>query len=48
MYFDAPENRPTTERQAGVRMALGLNAAAVVVLGLLPSPLLDLCARLIR
>jgi NADH-quinone oxidoreductase subunit N len=48
MYFDAPEGRPDTERQAGVRMALGLNAAAVVVLGLLPSPLIDLCARLIR
>ena len=48
MYFDAPEDRPGTERQTGVRMALGLNAAAVVVLGLLPSPLLDLCARLIR
>jgi NADH-quinone oxidoreductase subunit N len=48
MYFDAPEGRPDTERQAGVRMALGLNAAAVVILGLLPSPLIDLCARLIR
>jgi len=48
MYFDAPADQPGTDRQTGVRMALGLNAAAVVVLGLLPSPLLDLCARLIR
>jgi NADH-quinone oxidoreductase subunit N len=48
MYFDAPANLPATERQTGVRLALGLNAAAVLVLGLLPSPLLDLCARLIR
>jgi NADH-quinone oxidoreductase subunit N len=48
MYFDAPADLPATERQAGVRLALGLNAAAVLILGLLPSPLLDLCARLIR
>jgi len=48
MYFDAPADQPGTDRQTGVRMALGLNAAAVVVLGLLPSPLIDLCARLIR
>jgi hypothetical protein len=31
-----------------VRLALGLNAAAVLLLGLLPGPLLDLCARLIH
>jgi hypothetical protein len=31
-----------------VRFALGVNAAAVLVLGLLPGPLLDLCARLIH
>ena len=48
MYFDAPVDQPGTDRQTGVRMALGFNAAAVVVLGLLPGPLLDLCARLIR
>ena len=35
-------------REPGVRLALGLNAAAVLVLGLLPGPLLDLCARLIH
>jgi NADH-quinone oxidoreductase subunit N len=48
MYFDAPTDLPATERETGVRFALGLNAAAVLVLGLLPGPLLDLCARLIR
>jgi NADH-quinone oxidoreductase subunit N len=48
MYFDAPTDLPATERQAGVRFALGINAAAVLVLGLLPAPLLDLCARLFR
>lgn len=48
MYFDAPENLPPPERNSGVRLALALNAAAVLALGLLPGPLLDLCARLIH
>ncbi len=49
MYFDAPpDNLPATLRPHGARLALGLNAAAVFVLGVLPSPLLDLCGRLIR
>jgi NADH-quinone oxidoreductase subunit N len=49
MYFDAPSGElPPTQRSMGVRLALGINAAAVLVLGLLPAPLLDLCARLIH
>ncbi|HUA23733.1 MAG TPA: NADH-quinone oxidoreductase subunit NuoN [Steroidobacteraceae bacterium] len=49
MYFDAPpDNLPATLRPHGARLALGLNAAAVFALGILPSPLLDLCGRLIR
>jgi NADH-quinone oxidoreductase subunit N len=48
MYFDAPADLPATERQTGVRFALGLNAIAVLLLGLLPGPLLDLCTRLIH
>lgn len=49
MYFDAPpDNLPATLRPHGARLALGLNAAAVLVLGILPGPLLDLCARLIH
>src|SRR5579862_5862572 len=49
MYFDQPARPlPPTPRSAGVRFALGLNALAVLVLGLLPGPLLDLCARLIH
>ena len=48
MYFDPPADVPAGERETGVRIALGLNAAAVFVLGVLPGPLLDLCARLIR
>ncbi|HEY3784004.1 MAG TPA: NADH-quinone oxidoreductase subunit NuoN [Steroidobacteraceae bacterium] len=49
MYFDAPPAHfPPPEHSAGVRVTLGLNAAAVLVLGLLPGPLLDLCGRLIH
>ena len=48
MYFDAPAAEPPAPaRGAGaVRFALGINALAVIVLGILPGPLLDLCARL--
>jgi NADH-quinone oxidoreductase subunit N len=49
MYFDeAPETLPPTERSFGVRFALGVNAAAVLVLGVLPAPLLDLCTHVIH
>jgi NADH-quinone oxidoreductase subunit N len=49
MYFDTPTgDLPPTVGTTGVRFALGVNAAAVLVLGLLPSPLLDLCSRLIH
>jgi len=49
MYFDPPAGEPVRERaSAGVRLALAVNALAVLVLGLIPGPLLDLCARLIR
>jgi NADH-quinone oxidoreductase subunit N len=49
MYFDDPQGSvPASAGAPGVRWALGLNAAAVLALGLLPGPLLDLCARLIH
>ncbi|TLY67862.1 MAG: NADH-quinone oxidoreductase subunit NuoN [Gammaproteobacteria bacterium] len=53
MYFDEPPTalpaaQPAARPAAGVRLALGLNAAAVLLLGVLPGPLLDLCARLIH
>ncbi len=49
MYFDAPpEQYPPPQHSAGVRAVLGLNALAVLVLGVLPAPLLDLCSRLIH
>jgi NADH-quinone oxidoreductase subunit N len=49
MYFDPPTgDAPATVRSTGVRVVLAVNAAAVLILGLLPSALLDLCSRLIR
>ena len=49
MYFDQPTgDAPETEKIAGVRFVLALNAAAVLLLGLLPSGLLELCSRLIH
>ncbi len=47
MYFDQPVAAPAATRSTGVRLALGLNAAAVLLLGVLPGPLLDLCERLL-
>src|SRR5256886_4265776 len=43
MYFDepAPPQLPPARAAAGVRLALGLNAAAVLLLGGLPGPLLE-------
>jgi NADH-quinone oxidoreductase subunit N len=49
MYFDDPAGaQPPTTRELGLRLTLSVNAAAVLVLGLLPGPLLDLCARLLH
>jgi NADH-quinone oxidoreductase subunit N len=47
MYFDSPGDLPTTERHSGVRLALGLNALAVLVLGLFPQSLLSLCEQVL-
>ena len=50
MYFEQPaENVPASDRTTtGVRIVLAANAAAVLILGLLPSGLLDLCSQLIH
>jgi len=49
MYFDQPTGEaPATVRSMGVRLVLAVNAAAVLILGVLPSGLLDLCSRLIH
>jgi NADH-quinone oxidoreductase subunit N len=48
MYFDAPGDLPEG-RSTGfpVRAVLALNAAAVLVLGIVPNALIQLCARVI-
>jgi NADH-quinone oxidoreductase subunit N len=50
MYFDPPVGDPVAAGmpQTGVRAVLIVNAAAVLILGLLPSAFIDLCSRLIR
>jgi len=49
MYFDEPGAlRDRAAHDPAVRVVLGVNAAAVLVLGVLPGPFLDLCARLIH
>ena len=56
MYFDQPpeglpvagEGASSGAPGAGVRFALGLNALAVLALGVMPGPLLNLCGNLIR
>jgi len=50
MYFDEPVAPAPPAAAAGgaVRLTLALNAAAVLALGILPGPLLNLCARLIH
>jgi NADH-quinone oxidoreductase subunit N len=47
MYFDSPGELPRPEPHWGVRLTLGLNAMATLVLGLVPNALLALCARLV-
>ncbi|HTY27939.1 MAG TPA: NADH-quinone oxidoreductase subunit NuoN [Mycobacterium sp.] len=48
MYFDQPgAAQPLPEWQPGVRLAVGVNGAAALVLGILPGPLLSLCSRLL-
>ena len=47
MYFDAPENAQRSPANAGVRVALALNAVAVLALGLFPEGLLSLCAKVL-
>jgi len=48
MYFDAPgAGQPLPVRQPGVRLAVAVNGLAAFALGILPGPLLSLCARLL-
>jgi NADH-quinone oxidoreductase subunit N len=45
LYFDPPGDLPVPDRHGAVKAALGLNAVAVVVLGVVPQALIELCAR---
>ena len=47
LYFDAPGDLPIPAQQGGVRLALALNAAAVIALGVFPQSLIALCARIL-
>jgi NADH-quinone oxidoreductase subunit N len=45
LYFDPPGDLPVPDRHGAVKAALGLNAVAIVVLGVIPQALIELCAR---
>jgi NADH-quinone oxidoreductase subunit N len=47
MYMDEPAGEITIAPRSDMRVLLSANALAVLVLGILPSPLMDLCARAI-
>ncbi|MEO7775348.1 MAG: NADH-quinone oxidoreductase subunit NuoN [Steroidobacteraceae bacterium] len=47
MYFDSPDGLPGALRRAPLRLILGINALVVLVLGLLPDKLLQVCAAVI-
>jgi NADH-quinone oxidoreductase subunit N len=48
MYFDAPGELPHgPSSTAGVRAVLALNGAAVLILGIVPNALIQLCAQVI-
>ncbi|HTW75807.1 MAG TPA: NADH-quinone oxidoreductase subunit NuoN [Steroidobacteraceae bacterium] len=47
MYFEPAGDRPAPEPRIRMRLILSLNAAGVLLLGLLPNALLNLCTRVI-
>ena len=47
MYMDEPAGEITIDARAEMRWVLSVNALAILVLGVVPSPLMDLCARAI-
>ena len=49
MYVEQPAaGQPPPQWQPGVRLMVGVNGIAALVLGILPGPLLALCARLLN
>ena len=47
MYMDPPAGEISLDTRAETRWLLSANAVAILVLGVLPAPLMDLCARAI-
>lgn len=46
MYFEAPQTQETVQEKPRMRLILLINTLAVVLLGLLPNTLLDMCQHL--
>jgi NADH-quinone oxidoreductase subunit N len=47
MYMDAPGGEITLDARRGARWTLSATAVAILVLGIVPAPLMDLCVRAI-
>ena len=47
MYFDEPQESAPIQAQFDMKLLLSINGMAVLVLGLMPQPLMELCARTI-
>jgi len=47
IYFEAPGEQPALTRSNGLRLMLGINALAVLALGVMPEKLLALCQQAI-
>lgn len=48
MYFDAPAGEEPLEASTGLRSVLSLNGLAIILLGLFPAALMNLCYEAIR
>ena len=48
MYFDAPVGEEPLEASTGLRSVLSLNGLAIILLGLFPAALMNLCYQAIR
>jgi NADH-quinone oxidoreductase subunit N len=48
MYFDEPVQNAPIEASSDMRMALSVNGLAILVLGILPGPLMNICAIAIQ
>jgi len=47
MFFDEPSDRSALTAPTDVRLVMSLNGAAVLVFGLLPGGLMNMCAQAI-